>query len=100
MIAGRLLPLLILIANGPALAQVVANVPLNVERRGHTATQLQDGKILVIGGENASGPVSQAEIFDTNSQTFSLAADSTARTDHTVIVNNSVNQGVQRRDPP
>jgi hypothetical protein len=37
---------------------------LNVERRGHTATQLQDGEILVVIRENGNGAVSDAEVFD------------------------------------
>ena len=41
----------------PSDAQIVATASLNVERRGHTATQLSDGKILVVGGENSTGPV-------------------------------------------
>ncbi|HEX9445613.1 MAG TPA: kelch repeat-containing protein, partial [Candidatus Binatia bacterium] len=45
-------------------AQVLGTASLNVERRGHTATQLKDGKILVAGGENTGGVVSQAEVFD------------------------------------
>ncbi len=52
-----------------APAQIAGTSSLNVERRGHTATQLSDGKILVGGGENASGPISQAELFDPSSQT-------------------------------
>ncbi len=67
-----------------AWAQIVGTASLNIERRGHTATLLADGKILVIGGENLSGPVSQAEIFDPASQTFSiLSSSSNPRTDHT-----------------
>src|SRR5712692_6308176 len=68
-------------------AQIVGTASLNVERRGHTATQLSDGKILVVGGENQNGIVSQAEIFDPNSQTFSiLASSSNPRTDHTATL--------------
>ncbi len=64
-------------------AQVVSSAPLNVERRGHSATLLQDGRILIVGGENAGGPVSQPELFDPGSQTFSVLASATPRTDHT-----------------
>jgi galactose oxidase-like protein/Kelch motif protein len=68
----------------PAFAQIVGTSQLHVERRGHTATLLQDGKVLIVGGENLNGMVSQAEIFDPVSQTSSLAAASiAARTDHT-----------------
>jgi hypothetical protein len=67
-------------------AQVVPTASLNVERRGHTATQLADGKILVVGGENANGPVSQAEVFDPSSHTFSALTSSNARTDHTATL--------------
>src|SRR5215475_3841675 len=57
---------------------------LNVKRRGHTATPLADGRLLVIGGENENGPVPEVEIFDSSSKTFSLASRSiTPRADHT-----------------
>src|ERR1700757_690250 len=48
----------------PSFAQIVSKTELKVERHGHTATQLPDGKILIVGGENANGPVSASEIFD------------------------------------
>src|SRR6185503_12226481 len=68
----------------PSFAQILATAQLNVERRGHTATLLEDGRVLITGGDNLSGMVSQAEIFDPVAQTASLAATlSTARTDHT-----------------
>src|SRR5262249_44673404 len=64
--------------------QIGAPGDLNVERRGHTATPLADGRLLVIGGENENGPVAEAEIFDPSSKTFSLAGRSiTPRTEHT-----------------
>ena len=68
----------------PSFAQILGTAQLNVERRGHSATLLEDGKVLIVGGENLSGMVSQAEIVDPVSQTSSLvAAPITARTDHT-----------------
>jgi hypothetical protein len=68
----------------PSFAQIVGTVQLNVERRGHTATLLEDGKVLIVGGDNQSGIVNQAELLDSASQTSSLAAmPIVARTDHT-----------------
>jgi len=64
-------------------AQVLGTGQLIVERRGHTATLLEDGKVLIVGGDNATGAVSQAEIFDPVSRTSIVAASSAARTDHT-----------------
>src|SRR5207249_703467 len=51
-------------------AQIVANPILNVERAGHTATPLADGRILIAGGENASGAVGESELYDPASRTF------------------------------
>src|SRR4030095_8076404 len=67
----------------PSFAQILGTAQLNVERRGHSATLLEDGRVLIVGGDNLNGVVSQAEIVDPVSQTSSLAASITARTDHT-----------------
>ena len=68
----------------PSFAQIVGTAQLNIERRGHTATLLDDGKVLIVGGDNQSGMISQAEIFDLTSPSISLSAASiVARTDHT-----------------
>ena len=68
----------------PSFAQILGTAQLNVERRGHSATLLEDGKVLIVGGDNLNRMVSQAEIVDPVSQTSSLvAASTTARTDHT-----------------
>ena len=37
---------------------------MSVGRRYHTATLLRDGRVLVVGGANASGPLRTAEIYD------------------------------------
>src|SRR5919197_1445071 len=69
-------------------AQVVGTADLQVARQGHTATLLADGRVLIVGGEkkSTSGPVlvSEAEIFDPNSGTFSLvpASSIVPRVDH------------------
>jgi hypothetical protein len=68
----------------PSFAQIVGTVQLNIERRGHTATLLEDGKVLIVGGDNESGIVNQVELLDPTSQTSSLAAmPIVGRTDHT-----------------
>jgi hypothetical protein len=64
----------------------VASESLNVERRGHTATRLTDGRVLIVGGENQSGQLSSSEIFDPATQTFSLGANAAAaRTEHAAV---------------
>jgi hypothetical protein len=70
----------------PSAAQILATSSLTVARRGHSATQLQDGRILIVGGENAGGIVDQAEIYDPASQTFSLPGTSGPRTDHAALL--------------
>src|SRR6266850_2200854 len=68
----------------PSFAQILGTAQLNVERRGHSATLLEDGRVLIVGGDNLTGMVSQPEVVDPVSQTSSLvAASTTARTDHT-----------------
>ena len=64
----------------------VAGTGLSIERRGHTATLLADGKVLVAGGQNANGFVAAAEIFDSASG-FSISGNlSTPRADHTATL--------------
>ena len=49
--------------------------PLNVARRGHAAVALDGGRVMIIGGENRTGPVKEVEIFDPGARTFALAAE-------------------------
>ena len=46
---------------------------LNGARWGHTATVLDDGRVVIAGGENAIGPVASVEIFDPASGQFTVA---------------------------
>jgi hypothetical protein len=56
--------------------------PMSHPRVGHTATLLYDGRILVVGGGDAT-----AELYDPASNTWSPAASmSVARTDHTATL--------------
>src|SRR6266404_2821481 len=57
-------------------AQVVGTPELQLARAGHTATLLADGRILIVGGETANGPVSRAEIFDPAAGGFSVTGSS------------------------
>ena len=60
---------------------------LATERRGHTATRLQDGRVLVAGGENSTGALNGTEVFDPAAGTFSAAGNmSSARVDHTATL--------------
>jgi hypothetical protein len=57
---------------------------LKLARRGHTATALTDGRVLIVGGENEDGPVRRAEILDPSSQAIKNGPNSViARTHHT-----------------
>jgi hypothetical protein len=58
-----------------------------VARRGHTATVLSDGRVLIVGGLDASGPLAAAEIFDPAQKTFSSAGNLVnARYGHTATL--------------
>src|SRR6266498_301640 len=60
-----------------------SSTTMMVERRGHTATQLADGRVLIVGGENSGGLISQSEVFDPTAGTFSAAGNlDSARADH------------------
>jgi hypothetical protein len=79
--------LIAMAASGVSFAQVAGSAQLHIERRGHTATLLNDGRVLIVGGDNQYGIVSQAEIFDPVLQASSLSASSlTGRTDHTATM--------------
>ena len=74
----------ILLAQTSLAADVAGTARLIRERRGHTATAIGGGKILVAGGQNLSGALSDVEIFDAASATFGVAARLlTPRAEHT-----------------
>ncbi len=61
---------------------------LNVGRLNHTATLVTNGSgksfVLVVGGENASGPLASAELFDPTAGTWTAIGNlTTPRTVHT-----------------
>src|SRR5881628_245516 len=67
--------------------QILDVANLKVARVGHTATELADGKVLIIGGQNADGAIKDSEVFDPASRTFSLGAQSLdGRTEHTATL--------------
>ena len=75
---------------------------LKVPRRDHTATALTDGRVIIIGGDNQAGPVAEAEMLDTSSQTVSVVAKlqepralhaATLLEDGTVMVTGGFGQG-------
>src|SRR4030095_8988169 len=72
------------IAHVASAADVAGTARLIRERRGHTATALGNGKIFVAGGQNLSGALSDVEIFDSATQTFTAGPRLlTPRAEHT-----------------
>src|SRR5262249_23501311 len=69
-----------------APAQILSSGQLGVERRGHTATLLGDGRILVVGGEDHGGVVTQSELMDPMSGIATAGPASDGRTDHSAIL--------------
>jgi phosphotransferase system IIA component len=77
----------------PAVAPQSPSSIMTIERRGHTAARLSDGRVLIAGGENASGALNQSEIYDPTTATFLASGNmSAARSDHsaTVLANGNV----------
>lgn len=63
----------------PATGQWRETAPLGMARRGHTATRLLDGRVLVAGGDMAwdssSNPLGFAEIFDPVTESWTLTGN-------------------------
>ena len=78
-------------ATDPLLTSATVNAvdgsSMTVERRGHTATRLSDGRVLIAGGENSNGVLSQSEIYDPAVATFAATGNlNAARADHSATL--------------
>jgi Galactose oxidase, central domain/Kelch motif len=70
----------------PATSWVPAD-PMRVARHEHTATRLQDGRVLVAGGRAGRSSLDTVEIFDPTTESWAdAAALAIARSDHTAIL--------------
>jgi Immunoglobulin domain/Galactose oxidase, central domain len=64
----------------------IPSYDLNIERTGHSATLLENGKVLIVGGLNGQGPIDRSELFDPGTRSLNLSAQSiTPRTSHNAI---------------
>src|SRR5215472_18769585 len=68
-----------------AVGAFSTNGPMHIPRYFHTATVLQNGTVLVAGGDNdTSGPLSSAEIYDPSTGTWTNTGSmSSVREHHT-----------------
>lgn len=72
----------------PALAVVTtAAAELSAARANHTATRLQDGTVLVVGGWSATSVLSSAERYDPTADAWTAAGNlAAARNSHTATL--------------
>jgi hypothetical protein len=60
---------------------------MTVARAAHTATLLQNGQVLIAGGNGASSSLASAELYDPTSQAFTATGSmTTARSGHTATL--------------
>jgi hypothetical protein len=77
----------------PAIGAFALTGSMESPRELHTATRLGDGKVLVIGGDNANSDLSTAELFDPVTGTFTPAGNMEIERSHhtaTLLVNGEV----------
>jgi VCBS repeat-containing protein len=67
--------------------QIQPTAPMVVAREGHTATVLQDGRVLIAGGSNLNGVLASAEIYDPQTRAFTAVGGmNTGRVGHTATL--------------
>ncbi|HSK62620.1 MAG TPA: kelch repeat-containing protein [Pyrinomonadaceae bacterium] len=68
-------------------AAAAESATMSVARRGHTATRLSDGRVLIAGGENSSDVLNDSELYDPASATFAAGGNmGAARADHSATL--------------
>ncbi len=77
---------IIVSVNPPAAFTRVGD--MSIGRAGHTATPLNNQRVLITGGFDGSAVVGSAEIYDSGAQGFSISSNemTTARADHSATV--------------
>jgi hypothetical protein len=71
----------------PTTGAFTATGSMAAPRSSHTATLLQNGKVLIAGGQNANGVLTSAELFDPATGTFiSTGTMTAARSYHTATL--------------
>lgn len=78
--------LLLVLAPTARAGGVAATNPMSEAREGHTATRLQDGRVLVVGGRG-TGELASAELYDPSTGAWSAAGSlASARRGHTATL--------------
>ena len=66
----------------PTTTAFLSTGNLITARESHLASLLNDGRVLLVGGDNDSGPVKSPELYDPTSGKFSATAGSPLAPDH------------------